>query len=80
MIAGIFAGTVNGDHSGMDANLVVRTSAVNRMGKAVGQNLSDDRYGDFRYLGSLCADDLASPPDVFQYVILSCSEKIIDVI
>ncbi len=80
VIAGIFAGSVYGDHSGMNTNLVIRAAIVFRMGKAVGQNFSDDRHGDFRYLSSLCADDFASPPDVFQYVILSRSEKIIDVI
>ena len=80
VIAGIFAGAVYGDHSGMNTNLVIRAAIVFRMGKAVGQNFSDDRHGDFRYLSSLCADDFASPPDVFQYVILSRSEKIIDVI
>ena len=50
------------------------------MGEAVGQHLSDDRHRNLRCLGSFCADNLASPPDVFQYVILTHPEKIIDVI
>lgn len=59
---------------------MVCAAVIDSMGEAVGQHLSDDRHRNLRCLGSFCADNLASPPDVFQYVILSHPEKIIDVI
>ncbi len=59
---------------------MVCAAVVDSMGEAVGQHLSDDRHRNLRCLGSFCADNLTSPPDVFQYVILSYPEKIIDVI
>ena len=64
----------------MNTNLMVCTAVVDSMGEAVGQHLSDDRHRNLRRLGSFCADNLASPPDVLQYVILTHPKKIIDVI